>query len=454
MSLTTFSTGLSGLYTSGEALNVVGNNLANLNTPGYKSSDISFSDVLGEEFSTPGTATSGNTASIGLGAQVSSVRANFSQGSIQTTNNPLDVAIQGSGFLVVDNVNGQFYTRAGDLQLDANGNLVTQAGGNIQGYLMNPATGQIDTSTLRSIQIPSGLNNPIATSNFTVGMNLDASAPKGTTFTTAVQIYDSLGKAHTATVSLVKDVTGGSTPEPLWRFDVTIPNKEIAGVASTDTSQFSLLTGKVATTPPAAGALAFDGTGKLVSAYIGADPATLPALANLKVPPSGVTIPAMADGASFNASGITWKLLDPTSTPTITGFADSSAVTANSQDGAASGSINSLSILPDGTISATFNTGNVSKVGQVALARFSNVGGLVDQGGNLFESSIASGTAFIGQAGQGGLGTLIGSSLEQSNVDLATELTKIITFQRGYQASAKIITATDQIMQDTINMKQ
>src|SRR6516165_5702487 len=119
MSLTTFSTGLSGLYTSGEALNVVGNNLANLNTPGYKASDISFSDVLGEKFSTPGTATSGNTASVGLGAQVSSVRANFSQGSIQTTNNPLDVAIQGSGFLVVDNVDGQFFTRAGNLQIDA-----------------------------------------------------------------------------------------------------------------------------------------------------------------------------------------------------------------------------------------------------------------------------------------------------------------------------------------------
>ena len=143
MSLTTFSTGLSGLYTASEALNVVGNNLANLNTAGYKSSNISFSDVLGEQFSTPGTAASGNTASVGLGAQVSSVRANFSQGSLQTTNNPLDVAIQGSGFLVVNNAQGQSYTRAGNLQLDANGNLVNQAGANVQGYLQNPATGQI-----------------------------------------------------------------------------------------------------------------------------------------------------------------------------------------------------------------------------------------------------------------------------------------------------------------------
>src|SRR5689334_9495704 len=127
MSLTTFSTGLSGLFTSSEALNVVGNNLANLNTAGYKSSSISFSDVFGEQFTTPGTAASGNTATVGLGAQVSSVRADFSQGGLETTNNPLDVAIQGAGFLVVNNSEGQFYTRAGHLQLDANGNLVTQA---------------------------------------------------------------------------------------------------------------------------------------------------------------------------------------------------------------------------------------------------------------------------------------------------------------------------------------
>jgi flagellar hook protein FlgE len=455
MSLTTFSTGLSGLYTASEALNVVGNNLANLNTAGYKSSNISFSDVLGEQFSTPGTAASGNTASIGLGAQVSSVRANFNQGSLQTTNNPLDVAIQGSGFLVVNNAQGQFYTRAGNLQLDANGNLVNQGGANVQGYLQNPTTGQIDTTALQSIKIPSGLNNPVATSDFNAGMNLDASAAKGTEFTTSIQLYDTLGKPHTATVTLAKDVSGGATPTALWRFDITIPNNEVAGVAATDTKQYSLITGKVATTPPAAGALAFDGTGKLTSAYLGADPTTLPALANITLPPTGGTLPQLTDGGSFSASGITWTLLDPTNgTPNITGFGSASEVSASSQNGAAAGSLNSLSIQSDGTISAVFSNGTTTNVGQIALARFSNVGGLVDQGSGLYGSSVCSGTAFIGAAGQGGRGTLNGGSLEQSNVDLATELTKIITFQRGYQASAKIITATDQIMQDTINMKQ
>jgi flagellar hook protein FlgE len=455
MSFTTFSTALSGLFTSSEALNVVGNNLANLNTTGYKSSDISFSDVLGEQFGTPGTPTSGDTASIGLGAQVSGVRNNFAQGSITTTNNPLDVAVQGSGFLVVTNPAGQFYSRDGNLQMDANGNLVNEAGANVQGYLRNPATGLIDTTTLQSVKLQAGLNSPVATSQFQVGMNLDASAAKGTQFTTTIQVYDSIGQSHAATLTLQKDVSAGSTPTPLWRFDVTIPNKEVAGVAATDTQQFSLPTGKVATTPPTAGALAFDATGALTSAYIGADPTTLPPLANLAIPPKGTSLPTMADGAALSSTGITWNLLDPTNgTPTITGFSSPSTSTANSQNGSAPGSLSSLSIQSDGTIAAVFNNGVVQNIGQVALARFSNQGGLIQQGSGLYESSEASGTAFIGAPGQGGRGTLIGSALEQSNVDLATELTKIITFQRGYQASAKIITATDQIMQDTINMKQ
>src|SRR5207237_5399991 len=138
------STGLSGLATNSQALNVVGNNLANLNTVGYKTSDISFTDILGQTFSTPGTAKSGNTMEIGLGAQVGAVRQLFTQGSLQTTNNPLDVAIQGKGFLVVKNGQGQFYTRAGNLHLDADGNLVTAGGANVQGYTLNAPPGQID----------------------------------------------------------------------------------------------------------------------------------------------------------------------------------------------------------------------------------------------------------------------------------------------------------------------
>src|SRR5436190_8143839 len=167
MGLTTFSTALSGLSTNSQGLNVVGNNLANLNTVGFKGSNISFADVLGQTFGTPGTPESGTTMTIGLGAQVSSVRQSMTQGTLQSTNNPLDVAIEGKGYLVVKNNNGQFYTRAGNMHLDANGNVVTDSGAQVQGYLRNPATGKIDTTIgLSSLRIPTTVDNPVPTSMF------------------------------------------------------------------------------------------------------------------------------------------------------------------------------------------------------------------------------------------------------------------------------------------------
>ena len=453
MGLTTFSTGLSGLSTNSQGLNVVGNNLANLNTVGFKASDISFTDILGETINTPGTAKSGNTTEIGLGAQVGSVRQNFNQGSLQTTNNPLDVAIQGNGFLVVKNNNGQFFTRAGNLHLDADGNLVTESGANVQGYGQNPTTGLIDSTLgLSSIKMPSGLNNPVATSQFEVAMNLDAAAPTATQFSTSIQVYDSLGKSHPATVTLQKDISGGATPTTKWRFDVTIPNNDVAGVAATDTQQYSLITGKV-TTGPNAGALLFDKNGNLASAWLGTDPATPPALADIKIPGTGVTLPSMSNGAGLSPA-ITWKLTSSNGTPDITGFGSPSAVTASTQTGAAAGALNNVSIQPDGTISAIFTNGKTVNIAQIILGQFSNVNGLTGQGGSLFAESPASGAAVLGAPGNGGRGPLTSNVLETSNVDLASELTKIITFQRGYQANAKIITVTDQIMQDTLSLKQ
>src|SRR5262249_40362721 len=158
---------------------------ANLNTVGFKTSVASFTDVLGQTFSTPGTPQSGNIMSIGLGSQVSSVRQSMNQGTIQSTNNPLDVAIKGKGFLVIKNNDGQFYTRAGNLHLDANGNLVSDSGGEVQGYTRNPLSGQIDSTLgLSSIQVPTGVDGAVVTSGFDLSMNLDANAPTGTNFNT------------------------------------------------------------------------------------------------------------------------------------------------------------------------------------------------------------------------------------------------------------------------------
>src|SRR5262245_24506069 len=164
MGLTTFSTALSGLAINSQGLSVVGNNLANLNTIGFKSSNINFTDVLGQTLNTVGLPQSGNTMSIGLGARVSSVRQSMTQGTVQTTNNPLDVAIQGKGFLIVKNNDGQFYTRAGNLRLDNDGNLVSDSGSAVQGYIRNPLTGKVDSTLgLSSIQLPTNAATPVAT---------------------------------------------------------------------------------------------------------------------------------------------------------------------------------------------------------------------------------------------------------------------------------------------------
>jgi flagellar hook protein FlgE len=454
MGLNTFSAALSGLAINSMGLNVVGNNLANLNTVGFKASTISFTDVLGQTFSTGGTAASGNVVSIGLGAQVGSVRQAMGQGTFQTTNNPLDAAIQGKGFFVVKNNNGQFYTRAGNFHLDANGMLVSDNGSNVQGYMRNPVTGQVDpTLGITDIKVPAGIDSPVMTSEFGLAMNLDAGAPNGTDFTTQIQVYDSLGKAHIATLSMKKEISGGATPVTKWRFDITIPNNEIAGVAASNTEQFSLITGAVVTGDPAAGALVFDNAGKLTSAYTGPDPATLPALADLTFPGSSVTLPALANGATLSPT-MTWQLMAGPVTPNITGFANPSEVTASTQNGAPAGSMTNLAIGPDGTISAIFNNGKTAEVAQIVLANFTNLDGLIPQGGGVYAESIGSGAVMFGAPGEGSRGQIVSSALEQSNVDLATELTRIITYQRGYQANARMVTVTDQIMQETMNMRQ
>jgi flagellar hook protein FlgE len=445
MGLNTFSTALSGLDSSTMGLNVVGNNLANLNTVGFKESDISFSEVLGQQFSTPG----GNVNSIGMGSQVQAVRAQFSQGGVQTSNNPLDVAIQGSGMLVLNDNGTRLYTRAGNMHLDSAGNLVSGGGGNVQGYQLDPTTGLINKSGgVSDIVVPNNLVSPTATTQFDLGMNLDASAATGSTFSTTVQVFDSNGTSHNATLSMIKDITGGATPVTRWRFDLTIPVNEIAGALPTAPGQLSLLTGAAATASPAAGALVFNGSGVLTSAYLGADPAVNPPLANLTVPAG----PALGNGGTL--SPMTWNLVSASGTPNVSGFASTSAVTSSNQNGSVAGTLSSLSIQSNGTLSAVFNNGRTVDIAQLALAQFSDFNGLTPQGNGLFTESATSGTARIGAPEDAGQGKLMSGSLELSNVDLATELTKIITFQRGYQANAKMITTADQIMQDTLNIKQ
>ena len=219
MAFTTFSTALSGLSTNTQGLNVVGNNLANINTVGYKSTNISFMDVLGSS-----VAGGGGGASIGLGAQIGRVAAVFTQGGLETTNSPTDVAIQGSGFFVVNDGVGQLYSRAGNFHVDAEGNRVTPTGYKIQGYVKDPTTGLIDLNgSLGNVKIPSNTGNSNATSQFELALNLDAGAAVGGTFSTTIQLYDSLGKAHLASVDFVKSAV--TATESTWKFDITVAER-------------------------------------------------------------------------------------------------------------------------------------------------------------------------------------------------------------------------------------
>ena len=449
MGFNTFSMALSGLSTNTQGLNVVGNNVANINTVGYKMSNITFTDVLGASVAGAGTASGGN---VGMGARVGSVAAAFTQGGLETTNRPTDVAIQGSGFFAVSDGTARLYTRAGNFQVDGDGNLMTSTGHFIQGYGKDPVTGIIDTAGgLSNVKIPKTTGNSNPTSNFELTFNLDNAAAVGTGFSTTVQIYDSVGQVHLASVDFVKDAV--TATETSWKFDITIPHKKFTGVAQTSTDKFSLITGAIAAASPAAGTLVFDSNGKLKSVYTGATPATLPPVANLKLPPAGVTIPAFSNSATLSASGVNWKLIPDTGDYNATGLAAPSILTFSNQDGVPPGEMNSLTIQADGTIAGIFTNGSTVEVAKIAIAMFSNENGLISRGSGLFAETPASGSSLVGTPGDGGRGQLFGGALELSNVDLATEFTKMITFQRGYQANARMMTLTDQILQETVNLR-
>lgn len=452
MGLSTFSTGISGLTANSQGLNVTGNNLANLNTVGFKSSTISFAEVLGQTYAAPNSG----FMHVGLGTQVGSVRPLFTQGGPQSTSNPLDVLIQGKGFFVLSGGNGgNFYTRAGNFKLDSNGVIVGTNNLPVMGYAKDPITGVIDTSTLpKAIKLPSGLSSPLPTSTFELGMNLDSNAPAGTQFSTTFQVFDSLGAPHLATLTLQKKAPAGTPPTTDWDFDITIPNKDISGVASTNTQKFSLMTGAVAAAAPNGGSLRFNSAGQLVAAWTGATPPATPSLANLSIPPASVTWPDLGNGGRLSTVGMTWNLLGAGGSPNISGFASASTVTSTNQNGTAAGSPSGITVQSDGTITASFSSGQTIDIARMAIAIFNSPEGLVPRGSGLFSEHSSSGSPSIGAPGDGGRGLLLGGSLEGSNVDLATELTNIITFQRGYQASARIITVTDQVLQETINLRQ
>jgi flagellar hook protein FlgE len=439
-----FATPLSGLTAAQGQLQSVSNNLANLNTDGYKDQTLTFADVFSQTGITNG---SGDPVQTGSGVTVSSTDADFTEGTLTATGTSSNMALSGNGFFVAQSSTGlPDFTRAGDFTTNNNGQITTPSGELLLGY---PAVnGVVNTATtLQPLQVGTGVTSPaVASTTLNISANLNASSVVGDTASSTLPIFDSLGASHTLSVTYT--MTAPNT----WGYSVTIPTADLAPAPA-------------APVPPnttvASGTLNFSSSGVLTSTEPTGGTATVAPSAGiaLTIPPvfppvapaAGVQS-TLADGAGA-MTGLTWSLVTA-GTPTITQTATASSTSATSTNGFASGTLTTYAVQPDGTIDGTFTSGQTLALGQVAVASFSNSQGLVDVGNNNYQPSAASGAAVIGVAGTGGRGTVIGGSVEESNVNIATEFAKLIVAQQAYSANAKSITTFNQVSQATIAMLQ
>lgn len=533
--LTALTTALSALNAQSTAIDVVGNNLANLDTTGFKAQSTEFYDLVSQ------TIGGGSETQVGMGVGTPITERVFSQGSIQSTSDPLDVAIQGDGFLVTQNSNGAtLYTRAGNLTQDANGTLTDADGNAVQGW--SAVNGVISTaSPVGNITIPQGsLSTPVATQNISLSANLDSSStgvnlwspgtsyaagavvidpatgnveeattggtsgtttpswpPTGSTVTDGsvtwtnlgqpqqwaagqtytvgqvivnssgqiqevttagtsgstapswsstaggttsdgtvtwtnmgtaptasnaslsqdIQVYDSLGNAHMATLNFWQSSTNSGT----WDWQATIPGSDVGSSSATDVV--------------GSGSLTFNSSGQLTSPAAGSAPT--------------LSIKGLTDGA--NDMTINFNMFKGT-TPTITEFAQASASSSNSADGSAAGQLTGVSIGTGGSVVATYSNGQQVTVAQLAMANFTNPDSLLAVGNNSYQVTGATSNPSVGLANTGGRGQIEGSSLESSTADIATEFTNLMVDQQSYEANSKVVTTADQMQQDVINL--
>lgn len=409
---TSFSTALSALSADSTAIDVVGNNLANLNTTGFKTSVVSFHDLVTQSLG----AGLGETQ-VGFGVGRPTTIREFTQGALQTTSGPLDAAIQGDGFFVVQAPNGGVeYTRGGNLQVDSSGNLTTATGEKIQGW--TGANGTVNTNTaIGNITIPVGtVKAPIQTQSFSFDMNLNASAtagPPADTFSTSIQVFDSLGASHIVTANFTKNATAGQ-----WDYSISVPDADVKNPPFT----------------PLTGSITFDANGKL----------TTPAPTD---PAPQLQLQGLADGASDMT--INWSLFNG-STPRISQYAQPSAVSAVAQDGSAAAQLIRVGLADGGKILAQYSNGQQTIVGQLAMATIRNPESLISVGNTNYALSARTALPAIGVPGTGGRGTVTGGAIESSTVDIAQEFTTLIVLQRGYEANAKVVTSVDELSQATI----
>jgi len=424
------STARSGLIATGASLSVIGNNIANVNTVGFKGSRTEFADLLSAQ------GGGGNAGKIGLGVRIGSISANFTQGNIESTAGPTDLAIEGNGFFVIGNGDSNLYTRAGNFRLDANGRLVTFQGLPVQGFALNTLNQPVGAP--QDVQVTGASSQPRATSTLALKANLQADAeiiPGGfdgssfdtafatSNFTTSQKVFDSLGASHTLNFFFTK------TSDNNWSYAVGID----AGEAGGTQGDLSVI---------GSGTLTFNPDGSLQA----------------QAPDPGVATVTF-NGA--NAQNITLGFGTPNPDPVanpgqgidgVTQFAGPSAVSFQSQDGFGAGQLLNLTFSESGVVTGIFDNGQSRPLFQLALANFTAPDQLTPLGNGLYRESVDSGSPAIGTPQSGGLGNIVAGALEQSNVAIAQEFIDLISTQRSFQANARVITSSDALLNDLINI--
>jgi len=457
--------GASGLSSFGEAVRVVGDNIANVNSLGFKSQNVNFSDVLSQ---TVGVTRSNIANQVGNGVRIGSITRDQQQGSLQNTTSPTDMAINGNGLFAMRDpaTNGLTYTRAGAFILDKNFNLIDGQGNIVQGFKVDDITGKA-VGNVSDVTFSNLAAQAKATTGVTVGVTLDSNAtvlPTGTTFDpanpstfhykTEANIFDSLGQTHAVSLQYTK-VGQDSAGNIVWDWHASVDGAELkGGTAGTPTEigapTASTTAGGIVT--PGSQSLVFGPSGELVQEnsppltinWANATPSTV-AMNYGNAAGQGTLYPV----ASADAQGITGTGLDGT-----VQMAGSFATRQMTRDGFAAGFLDKLETDSSGKIFGVFTNGQRRALFQVALANFPNDAVLSHNGNNLLKETIASGSPVLGLPGAGGMGTISPFALEQSNVDLAAEFVKLIIVQRGYEANSKTILTTDQMLSSLMQVKR
>jgi flagellar hook protein FlgE len=406
---------ISGLKAHQTKMDVTGNNIANVNTVGFKSSSTVFQDTLSQAVRAGGAPAAErggtNPAQVGLGVKLAAITTNWTNGAAQSTGRSTDFMIEGDGFFVTRGPGGeQLYTRAGSFDFDATGRLVTPDGSILRGWIAD-ANGTINPNgPVEDLSVPYGAGvPPTATSSSVAEGNLDSAAVTGAFVQTPVKMYDRMGVQQQVTYTFTKTATANT-----WNLTVNNGGAALPLFLADGTTTYS-------------GAVQFNAAGQMTS-------------------PAG--------GITFRPGTASWPGAIAVDLTAITQYGGKSEVVPSEVDGYAMGTLQGFELSNDGTITGTYSNGLRQDLGQLAMASFNNPSGLEKAGNSSFRVAQNSGEAMVGVAGAGGRGVLSSGALEMSNVDLSEEFTSLIVAQRGFQANSRVITASDELLQDLVNLKR